>query len=134
MEEKEFQVEIITPERVRYRGGANLLQLPTTQGIVGILKNHAPYLAIITPGELLLRYRDREILMAVGEGFVKFSENKAVVLVGFAEKAEDIDREAAGRIIKEEAESLKNARTEEERERHSRLLAHARARVKVAGG
>lgn len=93
--DKQFHVEIITPEHLKFTGEAVMLSLPGVEGQMGLLANHAPILALLQPGRLTLQTRERTVNMAVGEGFVKMSNNRAVCLVDFAENSTDIDRPRA---------------------------------------
>ena len=47
---KLFQVEIITPERVFYTGQASMIEFTTTEGDIGVYKNHIPLTAVLAPG------------------------------------------------------------------------------------
>ena len=95
--DKNFHVEIITPERVRFGGDAVMLSVPGVEGQMGLLAHHAPILALLQPGRLTLQTREQTLHMVVGNGFVKMTNNRAVCLVEFAENASEIDRAAAER-------------------------------------
>ena len=49
-----FEVKIITPERVFYEGKASMVEFNTTEGELGILKNHIPLTTAIKPGVLTI--------------------------------------------------------------------------------
>jgi len=90
-----FHLEIITPERVKYNDQVVSAEMPGVEGQMGLLANHAPILALLQPGVLTVRGKNKDIRLAVGGGFVKMSDNRAVALVDFAERAEEIDAEKA---------------------------------------
>lgn len=109
MSDKTFYLEVITPEKLKFKGDVNLLQAEGYDGQMGILANHAPMLSLLKIGEILIRVRNKEVHMAAGEGFLRVSKNKATVLVDFAERPEDINVETA-RKNREEAEKILSAR------------------------
>ena len=47
-DERNFQVKIITPERVFYDEKAVMVEFNTTEGEIGIYKNHVPTTVIIS--------------------------------------------------------------------------------------
>ena len=49
-DERFFDLEIITPDRVFWKGQAFMLELNTTEGQVGIYKRHIPMTMIVAPG------------------------------------------------------------------------------------
>ena len=49
-DDKLFQLNIISPERVFYEGKASMVELTTSEGEVGIYKNHIPMTLLIVPG------------------------------------------------------------------------------------
>ena len=49
-DERNFDLEIITPDRIFWKGQANMLELNTTEGQVGIYKRHIPMTMILEPG------------------------------------------------------------------------------------
>ncbi|MCL5773779.1 MAG: ATP synthase F1 subunit epsilon [Firmicutes bacterium] len=109
MSDKTFYLEVITPEKLKFKGDVNLLQVEGYDGQMGILANHAPMLSLLKIGEILIRVRNKEVHMAAGEGFLRVSKNKASVLVDFAQRPEDINIETA-RKNREEAEKILSAR------------------------
>ena len=54
MADDRFQLRIITPERVFYEGEASMIELTTTEGEIGVYKNHVPLTYIIAPGILFI--------------------------------------------------------------------------------
>ena len=49
-DERYFDLEIITPDRIFWKGQAFMLELTTTEGQVGIYKRHIPMTMILAPG------------------------------------------------------------------------------------
>lgn len=93
METKTFAVEIITPEKLKFKGIVQGVTVSTSIGEVTVLANHAPLTALIVPSELKLKTEFKTTNFAIGEGFLQILQNKTILLVDFAEKAEEIDYE-----------------------------------------
>ena len=51
---KQFQLEVISPERVFYTGDVEMVELTTTEGDIGILAGHIPLTTIVAPGVLTI--------------------------------------------------------------------------------
>ena len=49
-EEKTFRVKIVAPDRVFYEGEAEMLEMTTTEGDIGVLKGHIPLTAVSLDG------------------------------------------------------------------------------------
>ncbi len=48
-------LEIVTPERLAYSGEVDSVQVPGSEGEMGILPHHAPLVSMLGIGELLIR-------------------------------------------------------------------------------
>ena len=92
---KTFILEIITPLRVKFRGRVKEVYLQAYDGRIGILANHSPLVAIMRPGILEAKSWERDFSLAVGEGFIKFTNNQATILARYAEAPDEVDVEAA---------------------------------------
>lgn len=133
MAEDSFYLEIMTSEKIIFKGKVEYLRLPGREGEMGILKNHAPLIALLQPGECQIRYNKNDILMALGDGFVKINDNKVLVIVSFALNPGEIDTEEQRQIIKEEEGYFKEMKGEGlEFEMHRMRLLRAKACLRVA--
>jgi F-type H+-transporting ATPase subunit epsilon len=105
-----YPVELITPEGIAYSGDAERLVVPGAAGELGILANHAPLISLLEPGETRLTDADGTVRRyATDDGFVQVRKNHALVLVGEAVAAEDIDASEAGRRLEEARAALERA-------------------------
>ena len=55
---EEFLLKVITPERVFYEDMVTMVEFNTTEGEVGIYKNHIPLTVIVKPGILTISTKD----------------------------------------------------------------------------
>jgi F-type H+-transporting ATPase subunit epsilon len=129
-----FAVEIVSPERRLARVQARSLQVPASDGSLGILAGHAPLVTLVVPG--VVRVVDdagREQKFAVGEGFLEVDAAGVRVLVDSAERPEEIDVERA-RAAKVRAEDHLRRRGDRDVDvvRAEAALARAVARLKAA--
>src|SRR5512138_1912869 len=93
----ELTLEIVTPERVAFRGTVDEVTIPGTEGEFGVLKGHAPLLSSVDYGELSFLRGHEKTRYAVHSGYAEVSASQVTVLVENAERADEIDRERAAR-------------------------------------
>ena len=84
-------LEVITPERLLFKEQVEALVMPGTDGRLGVLPRHAPMVVLLKPGVLTYRQQGNVERIAVSDGFCEVDEDRIVVLVDTAERAEDID-------------------------------------------
>ena len=76
-----FKVEIMTPNGPFATYEAEILNVITTEGQIGLLTNHMPYIANLKAGELNLVSNKNRLRFNTGAGTVFFKDNLAKVLV-----------------------------------------------------
>lgn len=94
-ETKSFDVEIITPERVFYKGTADLLEFNTESGEIGVYRDHIPLTTVLEPGLVTIHHGDEEQVAAVHAGFAEILGDKVTLLAELAEWPDEIDVERA---------------------------------------
>ncbi len=92
-----FRLKIITPDRVFYEGEANMVEMNTTDGEIGVYKNHVPTTLILVPGVLTIHEAGEEKRAALHSGFVEVLFDQVTVLAEAAEWPDEIDVERAER-------------------------------------
>jgi F-type H+-transporting ATPase subunit epsilon len=90
-DDKMFELEIITPDRVFWKGEASMLEFNTTEGEVGIYKRHIPMTMILQPGVMTIHLDGGNKEAAVHAGFVEILPEKITVMAEVAEWPEEID-------------------------------------------
>ncbi|CAH2215003.1 ATP synthase F1 subunit epsilon [Tepidibacter aestuarii] len=109
----EFSVEIVTPDKKFFEGTAEMVVVRTINGDVGILKNHASYVAPLDIGVLKLKKDGSFKEATVAGGFIQVDKEKTTILTEAAEWADQIDIQRANKA-KEEAEAkIKSAHGKE---------------------
>ena len=52
--DKIFEIEIITPDRIFYKGEADMIEFNTEAGEIGVYKNHIPLTTVLKPGIVII--------------------------------------------------------------------------------
>lgn len=91
MSDKKIQLKIVTPERTVLEAEIDQATLPVLGGEVTILPDHCSYIAALKAGEIMLKTKGEEKLLATSGGFIEFQNNTLTVLADTAEHAEEID-------------------------------------------
>lgn len=86
-----FELEIITPDRVFYNGKAQMLELNTVSGQIGIYKNHIPLTTVLEPGIAVITEKNGKKEAALHTGFVEILGDRITVLAEVAEWPDEID-------------------------------------------
>jgi len=91
MAEKEFLLEIVTPEHVFYSGNADRVVVRTAAGDVCLLKNHEPYVAPLSIGKMKVVHENKDRYAVLSQGYIKVEREKLTILTDTAEWADQID-------------------------------------------
>jgi F-type H+-transporting ATPase subunit epsilon len=87
MAEKMINLEIITPEEIKYKGQAKLIIAPGSLGSLGILPGHAPLISPLEKGKLMIRSEEnKDLYMNTGEGLIEVKANNVSILVDYIEE------------------------------------------------
>ena len=77
----EFKLSILTPEKTVFDGAVEYVEVPGTEGYMGVLANHASLVTALAPGKLTLRKSGGATeSWQVSGGFFEVSHNQATVL------------------------------------------------------
>ena len=131
-----FDLSVVTPEGTAFEGEAQMLIVPGAAGEIGVLARHAPLVAMLKAGEIRVRAKGEWQSFAAGPGYFKVQQDRAIVLVDDAVRAEEIDVEQARREVEEARALLERADAGEEgidRWHAEQRLRHAENKVVVAG-
>lgn len=94
-DDRNFDLEIITPDRIFWKGQAHMLELNTSNGQVGIYKRHIPMTMIVEPGIMTIHLDDGNKEAAVHAGFIEILPEKITVMAEIAEWPDEIDQNRA---------------------------------------
>lgn len=129
-----LQCDIITQEKTVFSGQVDAVNLPGSEGRMGILPNHTALLTTLGYGEVVVRTAGEEEFFAIGGGFAEVQPDRVIILADSAEHAEAIDIERAERARKK-AEKFMAEGVPEDPERYAQIrasLQRAQIRIDVA--
>jgi F-type H+-transporting ATPase subunit epsilon len=122
-----LEVDLVAADRIVWSGEATLVQTRTTDGELGILKNHAPVLSVLVESGVEVETLDSGRIYAVVDGgFLSVANNRVSILSGQVQLADEIDVEQARRQLEQAREA---GRDDPESEAQIRL---AEAKIWVA--
>ncbi len=127
-----LHVEVVTAERELYNGEADSVNVPGTEGRLGILPRHAALLTTLAPGELTIKLGGAEEPLFVSGGFLEVSNNVVSVLADTAEHAEEIDQARAEEARRRAQERLEQSESDADRAALNAALERAMARLRVS--
>jgi F-type H+-transporting ATPase subunit epsilon len=130
----QINFKIVTPERTVFEDSIDQVTLPTQEGEITVLPEHIPLIAVLAPGELVIKQDGKEVAMAVSGGMIEVRKNEITILADTAERAEEIDIKRAEEA-RERAEKLKDEKIrmdETEYAAVAALMERNLARIRVA--
>jgi F-type H+-transporting ATPase subunit epsilon len=128
-----FDIEIATPERLLSREKAIRSQIPTKDGYIGVLPDHASLLAELGIGALTYTTPDdHRYSIAIRGGFLEIHENVVRVLSDIAEKGQEIDATQAEKDLKHAQDAMINPNLGMDIAAALIAARHAQARIDAA--
>ncbi|MFO7894381.1 MAG: ATP synthase F1 subunit epsilon [Longimicrobiales bacterium] len=85
-EKKQLSVALITPRETVFEDQADMVVLPAWDGEVGILRGHAPMMALLGEGTLRVTRDGAEERFHVSGGFMQVVEDEVSIMSERAER------------------------------------------------
>ncbi|WWR15694.1 ATP synthase F1 subunit epsilon [Lachnospiraceae bacterium JLR.KK008] len=130
-EGNKFLLKIITPDRVFYEGEASMVEFNTTEGEIGIYKEHVPTTVIVAPGILTITEESDKKEAALHAGFAEILQDKVTIMAEIVEWPSEIDVERAEEARHRAEERLNSKTPETDVMRAETALQRAIARINV---
>ena len=129
-----FKVKIIAPDRLFYEGDADMIELTTTEGQIGVYKGHIPLTAVIAPGVVRVYESEGDVKSAaLISGFVEILQDSVEVLAEIVEWPEEIDLKRAEEAKIRAERRLSEKAAETNLARAELALKKAVARIETVG-
>ncbi len=129
-----FPVNIVTPERTVLSASAESIQVTTVNGSLGVLKGHAPLLAMLGSGECVIRLDNQQVRrLAISGGCLDVTRDRVTVLADAAEFDDEIDANRAEDALAKARQLLASADASE-RDSAAVAMRRAQARLRVVRG
>jgi F-type H+-transporting ATPase subunit epsilon len=117
-----LHLEFVSPESVLFSGDVDQVDLPGSEGDMGILPGHAPLVTTLRPGIVtIFREGRREPVVVIG-GFAEVSPAGLMVLADKAVARENFDLALLASEIKDTEEDVADSKNEAERDKLARHL------------
>ncbi|MCM1162306.1 MAG: ATP synthase F1 subunit epsilon [Roseburia sp.] len=129
-EGKNFELRIITPDRIFYEGEASMVEFNTTEGEIGVLKGHIPMTVIVKPGILTI-YSEETKEAALHAGFVEILPDKVTIMAEIIEWPNEIDLARAEEARERARQRISEKSSETDILRAETALQRAIARIEV---
>jgi F-type H+-transporting ATPase subunit epsilon len=129
-----IQCDIVTQERSVFSEEVDYVSLPGSEGMMGILPNHAPMLTALAFGEVMVRNQGDEQFFAIGGGYAEVQPDRVIILADSAEYAGEIDLERAEKA-REKAEQAMKEGVPEDAAKYAQIeAALRRAQIRIDVG
>ena len=124
-----MQLEIITAERRVFTDEVEDLVASGIDGELGILPYHAPLMAALQPGEIMI---GQETYLAVSGGFLEVMGTHVTILSDACERSDEIDEDRAQLVVQHAQERLASRTSDLDLESATSAIRRAESRLKVA--
>src|ERR1700726_4862393 len=112
-----IQLQIVSADRSLVNEQVDEVQIPGSEGYLGILPGHTPLLATLQVGELWYRQGQERHYLSIAFGFVEVQPDRVTILAQIAESAHEIDVARAEAAKKRAEERLSKRTTDMDFER-----------------
>jgi F-type H+-transporting ATPase subunit epsilon len=82
----------VSPEKIAFSGEVDQVDVPGAEGDFGVLAGHAPLIALLRPGVLVVYIGGEATKLVVLGGFAEVGPDGLTVLADVATSVEDLDR------------------------------------------
>lgn len=133
MADKGFRLTVLTEEKAVIDETVNSIEVPGTEGYLGVLRDHASLVTALRPGTLTVTPPDREPeIYAVSGGFIEINRNTVTLLADSLERPAEIDASRAEGAAQRARERLEKKESGLDTPRAEAALKRAHNRMKLA--
>ena len=119
--------ELVSPERLLMSDDVDAVEIPGTEGDMGILPGHAPVLSTLRPGVLVVTRGGKNERIFVRGGFAEVNPQGLTVLAEVAIPVAELDAGRIAQQVKNAEDDVNDAKTDETRRRAQESLDHLKA-------
>jgi F-type H+-transporting ATPase subunit epsilon len=127
-----LQLQIVSADRLLVNEQVDEVEIPGSEGYLGVLPGHTPLLATLQVGELWYRQGQEKHYLAIAFGFVEVQPDGVTILAQLAELAQEIDVARAEAAKKRAEDRLSKPTTDMDFERARIAMQKALVRLQVA--
>jgi len=119
--------ELVSPERLLMSDDVDAVEIPGTEGDMGILPGHAPVLSTLRPGVVTVTRGGKAERIFVRGGFAEVNPQGLTVLAEVAIPVAELDASRIAQQIRNAEDDVNDAKTDESRRRAQENLDHLKA-------
>jgi F-type H+-transporting ATPase subunit epsilon len=119
--------ELVSPERLLMSDDVDAVEIPGTEGDMGILPGHAPVLSTLRPGVITVTRGGKDERIFVRGGFAEVNPQGLTVLAEVAIPIAELDAGKIAQQIQNAQDDVNDAKTDEARRRAQENLDHLKA-------
>ena len=129
----QVEFELVSPEKLVFSKGVEMVVVPGTEGDFGVLPRHSPLISSIRPGVIRV-YEQGQVSESifVAGGFAEVTPARCTVLAEEAMPLEEVDRPSAEQELKDLRDDLLDATSDEQKAAISRKIAVAEAKIQAS--
>jgi F-type H+-transporting ATPase subunit epsilon len=121
-----IKLKLIAPDGIKYDNEVTSVSLPTQNGQITILPEHTPLIAIMKPGEIVIKINGKEEILASEGGVVEVSDKLVKILADSAEEVNSLNQLKIEEAKQEAHELLANAKNDVE---YANAVAHLEKQI-----
>ena len=128
-----FNVSVVTQVKKILEQEAGYLRLRTSEGDIGILPNHAPFVAELSMGKMEIESpnKDRRNIYFLSGGFLEISNNQVTIIADEILPIEEIDIENEQTQVEELKKELEKLEIDEEKKKLQKKLKISLAKIET---
>ena len=128
-----FNVSVVTQVKKILEQEAGYLRLRTSEGDIGILPNHAPFIAELSMGKMEIESpnKDRRNIYFLSGGFLEISNNQVTIIADEILPIEEIDIENEQTQVEELKKELEKLEIDEEKKKLQKKLKISLAKIEA---
>lgn len=128
-----FNVSVVTQVKKILEQEAGYLRLRTSEGDIGILPNHAPFVAELSMGKMEIEgpNKDRRNIYFLSGGFLEISNNQVTIIADEILPIEEIDIENEQTQVEELKKKLEKLEIDEEKKKLQKKLKISLAKIEA---
>ena len=104
-----FHFDLVSPEKLLFAGEVAQVDLPGSEGDMGVLAGHAPLVTALRPGILVVYREGGDLRVVVNGGFAEVGPAGLTVLADRAVPVAEFDRAVLAGEIKDTEEDVADA-------------------------
>lgn len=133
MADNKFALKVMCPDRTFFEGEADMVEMNTTEGYIGVYPGHIPIATVLAPGILVIHNNGELKRAALHSGFARISPDDIMILAEVAEWPDEIDLNRAEEARVRAERRLSGAESGIDIKRAEAALKRSLTRISIKG-